>query len=70
MVSETHNNKTSLSCNQGIAANLKGNQTDLKDTNFEYEDNEWDIGKRFNSVNVTDVLIIRMCLFRDWRFNN
>lgn len=43
MDSETHNIKTN--CNQGVTTSLKGNQTDLKDTNFEYEDNEWDIGK-------------------------
>lgn len=42
MVSETQNNKASS--NQSINTSLKGNQTDLKDTNFEYEDNEWDIG--------------------------
>lgn len=45
MVSETHINKVIGSGNQVIATNLKGNQADLKDTNFEYEDNEWDIGK-------------------------
>lgn len=45
MVSETHNTKTNSSCNQGLATNLKANQADLKDTNFEYEDNEWDIGE-------------------------
>ena len=28
------------------SAQIKTNQTDSKDTNFEYEDNEWDIGKR------------------------
>lgn len=42
MVSETQNNKASS--NQSINNSLRGNQTDLKDTNFEYEDNEWDIG--------------------------
>lgn len=43
VVSETQNNKASS--NQTINNSLKGNQTDLKDTNFEYEDNEWDIGE-------------------------
>jgi hypothetical protein len=43
VVSETQNIKASS--NQSVNNSLKGNQTDLKDTNFEYEDNEWDIGK-------------------------
>jgi hypothetical protein len=43
VVSETQNIKASS--NQSINNSLKGNQTDLKDTNFEYEDNEWDIGE-------------------------
>lgn len=43
VVSETHNVKTSN--NQGITSSGKANQSELKDTNFEYEDNEWDIGK-------------------------
>lgn len=46
VVTETQNIKTSSSSNQGATASLRGNQSDLKDTNFEYEDNEWDIGKR------------------------
>lgn len=45
VVSETQSNKTISSCNQGIAPSLKGNQTELKESNFEYEDNEWDLGK-------------------------
>lgn len=46
MVSETQSNKTSSSSNQGNTSSLKGpGHSDLKDTNFEYEDNEWDIGK-------------------------
>lgn len=48
MVSEAQNNKTSSS--QSIANNLKGNQSDLKDTNFEYEDNEWDIGELWKFI--------------------
>lgn len=54
VVSEAHNNKTITSSNQAIIAGLKASQSDLKDTNFEYEDNEWDIGKcsaRINLIN-------------------
>ncbi|CRL00017.1 CLUMA_CG013305, isoform A [Clunio marinus] len=43
VVSEAHN-KSISSSNQAIITNLKGNHTDLKESNFEYEDNEWDIG--------------------------
>jgi hypothetical protein len=43
--SEVHNNKLNSSSSQGTSTGLKGNQTDIKDTNFEYEDNEWDIGE-------------------------
>lgn len=30
--------------NNSSQSNIKINQSDTKDTNFEYEDNEWDLG--------------------------
>lgn len=41
MVVGNHNINKNSSAQQ---SNLKINQSDPKDTNFEYEDNEWDIG--------------------------
>lgn len=45
VVSEALNTKTSSSGNQGVTTHSKVNPSELKESNFEYEDNEWDIGE-------------------------
>jgi len=42
--------------------NFKTNQSDLKDTNFEYEDNEWDIGIFILATTTCPVLTNCVCV--------
>jgi hypothetical protein len=70
VASGIQNNKTSG--NQGTASNLKGSQSEPinKDSNFEYEDNEWDIGKMKRNNAISIIAIVNFRYFRNRRFNN
>lgn len=60
MVVGNHNNKNS-NLNPSAQLNSKTtNQTDIKDTNFEYEDkdNEWDIGNGLVTLFVCLIILM------------